>query len=767
MNRFFDRLASFTVQRRIVVVAFLCVITAIALAGHLAADRILAAFRPEEEASQPASSTRSANVTPLALSQADCVIVVQSKDVFTPEGTTALRDVVDQLEDLDQVQRIIWADRVPTLNIFGLSQPLLPNSNATRKRFEGARKKALEHPLVVGQLMSEDCETLLLMVTLNRYFAVTDEDATTLLKQTAVKAAAGHADVDLSFQVTGQIPTAIAAITAHESNQLKYQLIGYGMIGIMAVVLFRGIRAVMIVGLAPMLGVFWTLGIIKFFEFDQNPLIDVILPILISLVGLTDGVHLMVQIRKLRASGKAEGEAAQLGLSQVGMACFLTSLTTAIGFASLMLAESEWVQQFGQCAVVGVLMTFVSVVTVIPIACSSWLGRNVHLGQERSLIDQNLDRISIVIDSVLKRPTLWSVIGAAATVGLMLVSLTLTPDQRQSDELPQEAEATIALKHLDKAMGGLEFAEVQIAWNDAVDEQGPEILEVLTQIDDFLKNEELIGHPLSIRNLIDALPGSGPAAERMSMLELLPPPLKRAFIDPDDRSAKVTFRVQDLGIAAYGRVFERTDEFLKRLQNTHSNFRMELQGPAVWRWENLYQVVVDLGQSLGTASVIILIVLSIVYRSVWIGLISIVPNLFPLVFTGAYLAWAGYHLEIVMVCNFTICLGIAVDDTIHFLTRYEEEMQRTQDQNAAIRTAFTGVGTALIMTTTVLVAGFSTVMFSESRTHRIFATMGALTIAAALFADLVFLPALLSKYGKRKSQAVLDSVGSSAESTPS
>ena len=124
--------------------------------------------------------------------------------------------------------------------------------------------------------------------------------------------------------------------------------------------------------------------------------------------------------------------------------------------------------------------------------------------------------------------------------------------------------------------------------------------------------------------------------------------------------------------------------------------------------------------------------------------------MFPLVVTGAYLALTGYNLEIVMVCNFTVCLGIAVDDTIHFLTRYQEEQRETASEDDAIRRAFIGVGTALIMTTTVLVIGFATVVFSESRDHKIFATMGALTIAAALFGDLIFLPALLAWLAPKK-----------------
>ena len=142
-----------------------------------------------------------------------------------------------------------------------------------------------------------------------------------------------------------------------------------------------------------------------------------------------------------------------------------------------------------------------------------------------------------------------------------------------------------------------------------------------------------------------------------------------------------------------------------------------------------------------------------------IGIISILPNLFPLCVGGTYLALTGQALEIVTVCAFTCCLGIAVDDTIHFLTRYVEEKNKRkadgsgEDDAEAIRRAFTSVGTALVMTTFVLVSGFLTVLFSEAREHRLFATMGAITVGAALFGDLVFLPAILARYaGKKEKQ---------------
>ncbi len=252
--------------------------------------------------------------------------------------------------------------------------------------------------------------------------------------------------------------------------------------------------------------------------------------------------------------------------------------------------------------------------------------------------------------------------------------------------------------------------------------------------------------------MLAALPGEGNPAERMSMVALLPPPLKRAFFVPEDRWSTVTFRVHDLGIAQYGPVFERIETGLKRIADEHPDFNLQLTGSAAWRWRNLYQIVVDLAMSLGTASIIIFGVLGLAFRSVRIGLISVIPNVFPLAVTGTFLVLAGQALEVVSVCAFTICLGIAVDDTIHFLTRFSEERAEGYNDFEAIQRAFTGAGTGMIMTTLVLVVGFATVVFSDMREQRIFASMGVLTLVAALVGDLILLPALLLRFARPRSE---------------
>lgn len=759
MTNRFNSATGWIVNRPWITTLVLIVFTAIASVGHFDPDlpvRVMDSFKaaPAPDAADQQVQAEVAeeledlpDVEPFGLNS-EAILVVESDVFFTPAGAAALRQVIDDLENLDYVRNVTWLDDVPTLNLFGLNEPLLPRSTASAERFRQAKQKSITHPLVGEQFVAMDGRTMLIMVNFDWLFVESDATCMTELGTAARESAAKFPDVDMQFTVTGQTPMWLAAMSSHDANKYKYQLIGYGMILGMAVILFRGFTAVIIVALAPSLGVYWTLGVINFFGLQDNPFNDIVLPIMLSLVGLTDGVHLMVQIRQLKAGGLPQKQAARNGLEMVGLACALTSLTTAIGFGSLYLAHHKIVQDFGICCVIGVILTFIAVVTVIPLVSASWFGQRLHIGQENSLIDKNLNKIGGIIDFVLKRTKTMSVIGILLTVGLFALTLTLRPDERSSNQLPIGSEAALGLQKMDQALGGLEPGRVTIDWQQGIAANSPEILIVIDKVHKAVDAEPLIGGSLSVVKLLDALPGDGPLADRASMIDLLPAPLKRAFYTPERRSAEVSFRVQDLGIARYAPIFTRVQDRLEEIQKTHPAFTIEMRGSAVWRWENLYQIVIDLAASLGSASFIIFLVLAAVYKSVRLGLISILPNIFPLAVTGAFLAVTGQSLELVSVCAFTVCLGIAVDDTIHFLTRYTEESAKGLSDEEAIRKAFIGVGTALIMTTVVLVTGFSTVIFSDNRDTQIFATMGAMTIASALFGDLVFLPALLARWGR-------------------
>jgi predicted RND superfamily exporter protein len=369
----------------------------------------------------------------------------------------------------------------------------------------------------------------------------------------------------------------------------------------------------------------------------------------------------------------------------------------------------------------------------------------VHRGHERDLVGKGLKHFGGVIDWILARRGLVTVFAIVATIVCAATALQLRPDARRSYVLPSGSEAAQALEHCDRAFGGIEFARVVVQWPADVPPNSPKILASILDVEKVLADEPLLRHPLSIRNIVESFPGDATsAAARMSFLDLMPPELRRFLYNPQEHRTLVTVRVQDIGLARYTPVFERVEQRLDELETKHAGFQFELTGDVVVGGRDLNQIVYDLAASLGTASVIIFVVIALVYRSARIGLITVIPNIFPLVLTAAVLVLVGSSLTVVTVCAFTICIGIAVDDTIHFLTRFQHEVSIDGNVGEAIHRTFMGVGNALVMTTIILITGFSSVLLSELPAHRTFAAMACSTIAAALIGDLIFFPALLA-----------------------
>jgi predicted RND superfamily exporter protein len=694
---------------------------------------------------QSRRSSRTRNIARESFGNSHAVVVIKTNDLFTMQGAAAYRRIVEKLNELDVVSFARSIDESPPLNIFGLTEPVLPVGQASEQRFAAAKAKALRNPLIVGFTLSPDAKTVLIEVVYNFIFVQESEDLTKQLIETAKSAAAEYPDVQMDISVTGAVPFYDLVQRNNRSNERLYQLIGYSMILTMAFILFRGIVVVIVVSLAPIAGVMWTLGTLRYFGLEDNPFSFVILPVLLSLVGFTDGVHMMVHIRAKLQQGFTPRQACKQTLEQVGLACFLTSLTTAVGMGSLLFAHHEVVREFGLSCVIGVVCTWVSVMLIIPLACQTRFGYRLAKSTHRDFMDRSLDRLGPMVRFCLHHNR---VITLGAIVVMMVfggAASTLKPDDRKSSALPEGNEIRTALDHLDKSMGGLDVCRVNVSWREA-NRSESDVVNLLTKIDDLLNQEQLIGHPLSLPRLLEALPGEGSAIDKVSMIDLLPPPLKLTLYDPENRSAAVLFRVQDLGSATYAPTFERLEKSFAALTDEQTTIRME--GDPIWRWRDLFRIVTDLVVSLGSASLVIFVILGIAFRSIRLGLISVIPNIMPLLAAAAWMAINQQPLEIVSVCCFTICLGIAVDDTIHFLSRYKLELNLTTDIGEAIEKAFKEVGSGLIMTTIVLVAGFGSVIFSDTKDYRVFGSLGMITLLTALLCDLFLLPPLLKSFDR-------------------
>lgn len=691
------------------------------------------------------------------LGSSDAFLVIETDDLFTPEAIAAVRRMVAEVEGLEFVDSVFWIDRVPILNVFGFADPLVPPGDASAASFRQAEERLRGHPLA-GQLISDDGRALLMPIV---YDWLRLEDASTASETLLATAREAGGERLTKVMLTGRAPLFADQQAAFDRNTLKFQIIGYALALVLSAIIFRGLAAVGVVFGAAGLGVFWALGIVKLFAVPANPLAEVVMPVMLAMIGLTDGVHLLAQVRRRRAAGDPPIESARDAITKVGLACWLTSLTTAIGFGSLLLAKSDYVQDFGRVCMIGVFIAFSAVVTFVPWVCSTWVGRYVDRGYERDLLGKGVERLTGLVSVTTRYRVIVSLAAIAMTIGLAALSLQIKPDNQMRSAMPAASQSYRALEYTDEHFGGVQFIRAEVYWPDSLAGDDPQILAAVRDVERLILDEPLLSRPLSIRTMLASFPGDpDDLSTQSTFLSLMPNELKAFFYDIGEKRAIVSIRMQDHGIAAHTPVFERLEAGFADMAARYPGFEMKLDGQPVLISRDLFQIVTDLRASLGAASIIIVLVLASVYRSVRIGIISVVPNLFPLVFTGAILLATNTPLDMSSVCAFVVCLGIAVDDTIHFLSRFRVELHADGDVEAALRRALVGVGSALVMTTIVLCSGFGTMLLSEIPGQRAFAAMACCTIAAAVTGDLIALPALLSWLHPRKEGSGVSSQGS-------
>jgi predicted RND superfamily exporter protein len=215
------------------------------------------------------------------------------------------------------------------------------------------------------------------------------------------------------------------------------------------------------------------------------------------------------------------------------------------------------------------------------------------------------------------------------------------------------------------------------------------------------------------------------------------------YINKAGNRAIVQARIPDVGSKTLEPEFDALEHDFSEIAKRYPGVSLELTGGTVLSFRNLRLVVRDLWRSLSAATVVIIIVLSLAFRSFGLGAISALPNMFPLVCASAGLVLVGKPLEVSSVVVFSMCLGIATDDTIHFLARYQHERSAGAAPEEAVSRSIDIVGEAMLVTTILLTFGFGSFMFSQIPALQNVGQLACVALVTALIGDLVILPSLI------------------------
>ncbi len=463
-------------------------------------------------------------------------------------------------------------------------------------------------------------------------------------------------------------------------------------------------------------------------------------------------------------------EAVQSAIRHLGLACMMTSFTTAIGFGSLMVARVQTVQGLGIDCAIGAMVGFVATLMLVPLLASTRLGDNLVLrkGEEQEPLAVRWMAHMLAISG--RWPRTVALLGSVATVYCCYVAMGLKPDNRLTETLPTGSPSYQTMERCDEAFGGVLLVHTVVDWPEGTKIGSPELLALHQDLHNLYSGNELLGSkgqpllvsPISYLNFLQAIPRGRIKLESLARVIAVykdlplvgpltvPPAVLGRFIREDLRRSLVSIHIRDIGVQEYQPVFDKARIKLAELEQKHPGFKLRLTGTPVVASYKVREMIEDLASSLMLAGLIIFITMAIAFRSALLGFVSVLPNIFPLALTAATLVWLGMPLQMASVIVFNIGIGMAVDNTIHLITRFQRELPIDRDVTAALYRTGMSVGKAVLSTTVVLLAGFGSVGISEIPVTRLFSMLACMMLASALIGDLIILPAMLAVFVKRE-----------------
>jgi hydrophobe/amphiphile efflux-3 (HAE3) family protein len=674
----------------------------------------------------------------------DALIVVDSTEhLFNARALRGFRQLLDDVDGVEGVESVLSMASVPRFakGVLSVPRPMLPKPDASAEVLDEAREAAIAHPLVGGVLLSSDGRTALVVVRLagERLEAARMHDVLA-----DVRVVCDRVSTQSGFRclITGVPAVRASILTAMRRDGLVFTIGGALLSTMIGLLLFRRWSATIIASSGPLVGLLWTFGILGFAGLEIDP-ISTVLPTLVLVIGFADSVHLGLDMREQRLAGVSRRDAALDTLRRLALPCWLTSLTTAIGFGSLCVASIPSIRHLGFVTAIGSLTTFVAVLTVVPFLASTRLGENIVPKGQTQCVDKPLGRWGGLLSIVVRWPRTISVVGVAVTALLLWQATSLRVDTKLTESVPSHFEAYEGIVVCDRAFGGVLEAQILVEWDESEPMAIGSVLKAIEAARDVAARIELFGKPLSVIDILASGPGTAPPTERGALLMVLSKKLTGRFLRQDLGRALVRLRVPDVYATESRPSFDRISAGLAELEDTHPGFSFRLTGTVVVVSGKVKDMIGDLLKSLGVAALVIFLVLAVAFRSIVVGLISLVPNVFPMAVTAAVIVAMGWPLVLGNVIVFSVCLGIAVDDTIHFIASYRRQLAKGMTPSDAIARSFVKVGRAFLATTIIFVAGFGCTLLSEMTVLRTFGSLACVAISSALIGDLVVLPALL------------------------
>jgi len=689
----------------------------------------------------------------------------------------ALNDKVRKIEGVNEVLslpslRIILKD---TANTKFKLIPLFPDTIQTQAQLDSLLGVALGQKFYMGQLVNTYNGATMILAPIQKEYAnsakrinVTNnlvKYGTEFTEQTGIK-----------LHYAG-LPFVRSVMAEKVRKELLFFTYLSGIVtGLIMLLFFRSVRAVVFSMVMIAVMVIWVMGTITLFGFKISLLSGLIPPVIVT-IGITNAIYLLNKYHLEYVKKRNKMEAIRVVVQKMGLATFLTNLTVAIGFLTLLSTDITILREFGIVAGINIISLFVVSLVMIP-GILSWMPEPTpkHLKHlDFKILGWFVKTIDVIVQR--NRPAIY--IGTFVITALALFGMSkLYSVSFMVDDIPEDSDLKKDLKFVESNFSGIMPLEMEVEFHT---KKKRPLLEIpnLRAIDNFessLDSITVTSRPISIVSFVKAskqafynnnpdryeLPTKQEAGFILRYMKGQSDNsgLFKAFVDSSFHKMRISMQMADIGSKrmdslVHGVIEPKTKllvkELEKNLKSDKDSVSVTITGSSKVFIKGNNFLIENLTESLVLACILITLSMALLFANVRMIIISLIPNLIALMITAGLMGFFNIPLKASTALIFSITFGISVDNSIRFLAKYRQELMSTgYFVPRAVSESILETGKSIIYTSVVLFAGFIIFAFSDFGGTVALGLLTSTTLIISMFTNLILLPTLIMTFDKPK-----------------
>ncbi len=687
------------------------------------------------------------------------VVGIPATDVFSPELLTFIKQQTEKLEALEEVKEVVSLTNVE--DFIGsdsdfIIQPLIeqiPEDAASR---DALRQRAQNNSLIRESLLNADSTATLFFI---RPVSRPDDstyDERLVSKVETIFRSASPPWQNYQYHIAGWLVTDVNLSRSMNRDMMTFMPLTYLLLTVLVSFALRNRWAVLLAIINVSLCLIWTLAFLNIIGGAMSPITSILPPLMMAL-AVSDSIHVFVEFLKQDRRQESLQSVMRKTIGTLAVPCFLTSFTTAIGFISLAVSSVPPIRNFGIAAAGGMMAEFALSMTILPLGIY-FLRNKLALKQasteKSSRFHSQLTRFAETLPGYRTQLLRGSVV-------LLIISLVLATQIKVETNLLEYFKSSSPIRQasqfIDDQLGGVETFEISLTANREDQFLEPETLRTVEKIEQYLQQQPIVSSVTSINDFFREM-NKAFHSEDPKWLKI---PDSRALTaqylllyDGDDLDYLLDERRQWTRISA--RITEHNSSkvafYIEDLQNflddltADTPLKAQVTGKTLIANKLIDFIVSSQVQSLSLAFILIFLLMLRIFRSWKLGILSSIPNMLPILVNFAIMGLFGVPLNSATAIIAAVAIGIAVDDTIHFICQYQQQRKKGLSAELAVQNAIIVKGTPIIMTSLIMTGGFGILLLGSFIPTIQFGLLSALIMLSAVVSDLIVLPALLMKF---------------------